>query len=605
MSKTEKKGLEKDTRPSEDSKNKPDEAEGQAPQIYERPRICAIDLEEKCIQALKSRGFNYYSGTLGPVVKVPNTERYSEHRCLLNLDFPPNLHEYDIIVIDLQSPLQVEYIEKDNTRTQTKGHKQLALVSAFPQTIFDPRALSASILGKRLRPFMVKESIIVVFGAEHEEIEYHPVSITQRGESRGDTETYSLYDFFPDLPLWKNIMGIDTAIIFKEGGELRSLLERHNDDATYRIAFEHPTHWNGKKYVKNDNFIRLIEAKSGSIVSFANIEKGNFTFLFPQIKHKEVFLIDLLEKVLSGIIPSLFPYSTQFAWLTAPLYRLPNETELMGEKKKLKDEYQVSLKELEAEIDTNRQEYGYLHDLLNETGSKLVKAVENYLAWLGFENVVNVDETDPEIKEEDLRIENDRGLLVIEAKGIGGTSTDSDCSQIHKIKYRRSKERGAFDVFGLYLVNHQRYLSPEKRMNPPFNETQIQDARNDERGLLTTYELFKLYFNVSEGYISKEDARKALYQTGLVEFWPSRAIKIPTPFELLHKGHVIVFRSDGITVKEGMSAILCDSGRCRSAKILEIQVEGQSVKEADSGEIGIRLSEKILKTTQVWLRAEA
>jgi hypothetical protein len=240
--------------------------------------------------------------------------------------------------------------------------------------------------------------------------------------------------------------------------------------------------------------------------------------------------------------------------------------------------------------------------LIKETGPKLVKAVEKCLTWLGFDNIVNVDETEPERKEEDLRIENDRGLLVIEAKGIGGTSTDSDCSQISKIKYRRSRERGAFDVFGLYLVNHQRYLPPEKRINPPFNETQIQDARNDERGLLTTYELFKLYFNVVGGYISKDDARDALYQIGLVEFHPSRAIKIPPPFELHRKGHVIVFRSDGITVKEGMPVIFCDSGWCRSAKVMEIQVEGQSVKEADSGEVGIRLSEKVSKTTEVWLR---
>ena len=71
---------------------------------------------------------------------------------------------------------------------------------------------------------------------------------------------------------------------------------------------------------------------------------------------------------------------------------------------------------------------------------------------------------------------------------IGGTSKDEECSQIFKIKSRRMKELKRFDVFGLYIVNHQKHLPPLNRENPPFTENQIQDAINDERGLLTTWQ---------------------------------------------------------------------------------------------------------------------
>jgi hypothetical protein len=520
----------------------------------------------------------------------------------LNCDFPANLHEYDIVIIDLQNPAKAKYSEEDHTHSQTKGHEQKALVSRFPETLFDPRAFAANILGKKLQGFLKKESIIVIFASMFEVIEYHPLLITATYEKELDPVTYSLYRFYSDLPPFKNITGRDTAVVIKTNDELNALLNRHNAEVIYRISFSHPTHWEGKRNVKDKNFFPLVEAESGGIVAFFRVENDNLTFFFPQIEQKETFLIDLLEKVLPGCMPSLFPYSTQFAWVREPLYELPNEAKLQLQEKKIQEEYETSLKEIEERIKANRQEYGFLHDLLTQTGSKLVKAVEKYLTYLGFEHIVNVDETDPELKEEDLRIESEDGLLVIEIKGIGGTSTDSDCSQIGKIKYRRSKERAAFDVFGLYLVNHQRYLPPEEREDPPFNETQIQDAKNEERGLLTTYELFKLYFNIESGLISKKDVRKALFQTGLIEFKPSESTRVPGPFEIHHKGNVVIFQVDDLNVKKGGQAILCDSRRWRLAEILDIQVDGKSVDEVNSGEVGIRLSEKVLKRTEIWLR---
>jgi hypothetical protein len=178
------------------------------------------------------------------------------------------------------------------------------------------------------------------------------------------------------------------------------------------------------------------------------------------------------------------------------------------------------------------------------------------------------------------------------------------CAQISKVKYRRLKERGTFDVFALYIVNHQLHLPAEERRNPPFNETQIEDASNDDRGLLTTYDLFKLYFSVSNGHISKEDARCALFQTGLVTFKPSSSVNVPGPLEIHHGGDVVIFKAEGFSLRKDMSVILCDEGKCRSANIVEIQINGQSVEEVNAGEVGIKLSEKVFKGTELWVRQQ-
>ena len=69
--------------------------------------------------------------------------------------------------------------------------------------------------------------------------------------------------------------------------------------------------------------------------------------------------------------------------------------------------------------------FAFLHNLLTSTGDELVAAMIKYFRWLGFERVIDKDkELDKNIYEEDIQIEtNEHGMLVIEIKGINGTST--------------------------------------------------------------------------------------------------------------------------------------------------------------------------------------
>jgi hypothetical protein len=578
--------------------------ESSSVQGKEKPKICAIDLEQEIIEALRAKGLHCYSGTLGSPVKVPNSGMRNTHPCLLNWNFPPNLHEYDIVIVDLQEQEPIEYIESEHTHSSFKGSEQLVLLSRYPETVFDPRPLSSSILRAELQNFFSNETLIIVFCSAQEISEYHPTRITHSGFYEDNPIQHSLYEFIPCLSSMRNKMGKNVTVS-DIGEDIRSFLQKYSKDFIYEITFQHPTKWlqDERKQIERDDFIPLLTNSNNEIIGFIDFSlEKSAVFAFPQLQDKKkIFLLELIDELLPGLFPKVFPYSEQFSWLRLKNYLLPNQVSILARKSKLEDEYKIALTGIEIEIERNRSKYKFLHDLITETGILLVKSVEHFFVWLDFENVINMDESNPDIKEEDLQIPLENGLLVVEVKGIGGTSKDSECSQVSKIKYRRAKERNSFDVFALYIVNHQRYLPPLERRNPPFSEQQMADAQSDERGLLATYELFKLYNNIEEGFITKEDARRSLLKCGLVEFKPSNSYLLGCPLEVHHKGQVVILDISNANIKKGASIVVCNEEAWFKTEILEIPLNDETVETVSKGEVGVKLRHSVLKTSELWL----
>lgn len=572
-------------------------------QKKETPKICAIDLDKEIIDALENRGLQCFPGTLGSQVKIPNSNRKNEYQCCLNLLLPPNLHEYDIVLVDLQHKDPTEYDASAHQRSLFKGTKQTILVSGYPETVFDPRPLSAYFFGEELKSLYRKNSLIIVFSSSKETIEYHSVSLTPYGYQEPESFSHNLYEFLPDLTGIHNKTGRNINLASGVRGEIKNFLQRYSEDFIYEVIFDHPTRWIKNQNIKREEFLPILLNANNEVISFIDLlHDPSSTVVFPQLtRNKKEFILELIDSVLPEMFPRVFPFSDQFSWLKSNDYLLPNQIVLLEKKKKSEEEYFKALTEIDEEIQINQATYQFLHNLLTETDDKLVKAVEQFFNWLGFLNIINLDETIPGIKEEDLQIPLEGGLLILEIKGIGGTSKDSACSQISKIKYRRSKERGEFDVFALYLVNHQRYLPPTERRNPPFTEHQITDAQSDERGLLTTYELFKLYFAIEGGFITREDAKNALLQHGLIKFKPSNSSFIGFPLEIHHKNTVAIIYIDNIFLCESATVIVCNDGIYTRAKILEIRVGDEAVENVSSGEVGIKLDCSISKTSELWL----
>ena len=583
------------------------EETGEKIPIIERPGICCLDLDRDTISVLRRAGANIFDGTLGSKVQIPNKESGYQHRLLLNNNFPPNLHEYDIIIIDLANSKTINYKTEEHERKTHTGKSSAYLLSTYPETLFDPRPLSSSILGGKIKGIRDRKYLVLVFSLEAYNADYEFIYINEKFEKREKVQECNIYSFWDSVPIAEAKIGKEIYVNSKIDSELRSILEKYKTGSFYNQTFKHPTRWEDNKKVKDEKYLPLMTNMNGEIISYMESNENENLIIFPQLKDKSNFLIEFLSKIGPSFYPELFPYATNFSWKEQEEYWLPGHSQLLEEKSNITREYRKRIEKNEKKIEDNRSKYSFLHELITATGDSLTKSLIQYLKWLGFEKAKDYDQTNSEsaILEEDIQVELADRLLIIECKGIGGTSTDSDCSQISKIKHRRCKERKKFDVFALYIVNHQRYLPPIKRQNPPFTEHQIQDAKNDERGLLTTYQLFNLFFDIEKGILSKKEARESFLKFSLVSFRPKNLICIFEPTEIYENGRICIVKLENIPLQVGEELLIEKDGKFDCVKILEIQENGKSVDQGLNGEFGLKLSSKIRKKSIIWKKQPA
>ena len=318
----------------------------------------------------------------------------------------------------------------------------------------------------------------------------------------------------------------------------------------------------------------------------------------PQIENKVVLLERLFTNCLYRNFSELFPLQTKNTWQTKKEYELPEIVQLCQEKEEARQIYENTVEQKDKSIAEIRKKYNFLYEMLTESGEVLVKKVKQFLEWLGFENVVSMDETvkEGEDFQEDLQIhlaENE--LLIIEVKGLYGTSKDNECSQISKIELRRIHERKYSNVHSLYIVNNERGKEPLKRQMPPFTEPQIKDAKYAHRAMTYTYQLFNLYFEIETGIISKEEARKAFFQNGLVDFHTNFK-SLGTPYDYFKNNNVACIELHDTILSVGDKVYFEDDRkRLNVVEIVNIQVDRQNTQTAKDGKVGIEFNLKIPK----------
>jgi hypothetical protein len=575
--------------------------------IIDRPRICCLDIDKSTLQRLNGLVTKIYNGSLGSKIQVPNSPGSGEHQLLLNHDFPANLHEYDILIVDLFKFETIKYQIEEHTRENNPSKSSIYLVSSYPQTIFDPRPLASHLLKTELQEMGEHKHLIIIFASNSYTIEYEPIEITRGSHKRLKSETYNIYSLLDFPPLSNTITGkeIKFCTYFKE---FQTLLEKYFiKDSYYNQTFSQRTKWSPSGSVNDENFIPLMTNMNGNIISFIELSEKENLIVLPQIEDKTEFLFDLLSFVTPSIFPDLFPFSSAFKWKEDKRYWLPNHSKLVDKLTETENEFEKRIQDCFLDIEQNKTKFSFLHDIVTETGKPLVNSIINYFEWLGYTGIKDMDDEKPEenIFEEDIQIYITEGLLIIECKGIGGTSTDSDCSQISKIKHRRCKERGEFDVYALYLVNHQRYLPPLHRQNPPFTSDQIRDAINDERGLLTTWQLFNLYSDIENGIISREEAMHAILSYGFVEFKPANIIYLDEPKELFQNGTICIINLNEIALTIDDIIYIEKNGKFEISKIIDIQINDKSVNTVSYGEIGIKLDKKVNKNSKLWKKGNS
>lgn len=565
-----------------------------------KTRVLCVDMEQDIIDFLKSESLEVYNGSLGPIIDARNFESNWDVLPLkLDLNIPDNLHEYSVIIEDLSA--HRETITYDYTKNDVKGKFYDAednfrcLCLKRPQNIFDPVPFGAAFIANSLKykeDFFIK----ILFQAKRYEVGYYQMNSNYyRDEVFG---RFSNYQYVNNFTL--NAKCGD-RIIVADNKLAKMLFVGLEEQISYVQTYFHSYHYDtdGITRINNKNFLPLLTNGQGEIISYAYYEENKcITIMFPILLDKRLLLERLFKDFLYQTFSELFPMQKENSWLTNREYELPEILKLNRDKEEALRIYEESIAQKDKAIKDIREKYNYLFDMLTESGETLVNKVKRYLEWLGFDNVQSMDE---EVKEgedfqEDLQIHLDNNeLLIIEVKGLHGTSKDNECSQISKIELRRIHERKYSNVHALYIVNNERGKEPLKRQIPPFTETQIKDAEFAHRAMAYTYQLFNLYFEIESGIISKEEARNALFQNGLVDF-RSNFKSIGKPYDYFKNNKVACVELHDTILSVGDKVYFEDDRkRLNVGEIVNIQVNRQNTQTARDGKVGIEFNMKVPK----------
>lgn len=561
-----------------------------------KTKICCLDLDVDCIEYLRSR-FDVYEGSLGKKIDVSDNE-YHSLKLLLNYDLPSNLQEYEIIVEDMLDDKIIPYAEENHIRTEITGKSAYYFESRYPQTVFNPRPCGSNILKEYLKKQRRRPAIKIAFHAPITTVDYVVSNIT----NFYSTNNYT-HNNYEHLTNFCSIQSHGSEVKLCDNKVSRILFEPFLDDIEYYQLYNVPKEWNGNIEEPHPNFLPLLLSKDGSVISYIWYSDEDITIILPQTSKKVELLKRVFQEILEVLFSEYLPEVESSAWIKKTQYFLPNESELHTEKEELKNKYQKELAEIEKRLLENKTRYSFLHKLITATGDELVEACLKFFKWLGFETVIDKDKNlDKEFNEEDIQIKTtEKGLLVIEIKGINGTSTDAQCSQILKVVNRRREELRRFDVHGLYIVNNERGIEPLSRTTPPFNSQQIKDAAYDGRGLCYTWQLYNLFFEIEDGVITKEEAQALFFQKGLLNFQPSLK-EVGVPHKYYKHNEIVCIQISEIEINTGDCFFYNDKGRWKKTKIVSIKDEDNLVESVSDGSFGFGLEQRVPSNIPLYIK---
>lgn len=555
---------------------------------YKEPQICVLNNNE--IAEKLQENYIIAEGNLG-IIKTIKYEEYVNNRYVnLEYDLAANLHEYEIIIIDLQSDRERKICDKDEEPNNSPYLFQMN----YPKTEFDPTPF----IMNQIQSQIGKKCLRIIFANSDYSEEYKVVKkVGQNQYSYPDEIIEGIYE-----TIGANVQNKSGKKVKTEGIYLAELVEKYV--SSYKVVFELPKIWNAelRKSVLDENYQPLMYNQDGEVISYIGYDGGNeYELLLPVCEQKDKLIQTLFERVLPEVLPTFFPESKEFNWLNNDEFKPIEVLECEKKKYELKKEYQDKIAEIEKHEKELLEKYKFLNDLLVETGDILVEAVCKYFKWLGYEEVILADGQE-EILREDIQIIEEKNMYIIEVKGIGGTSTDAECSQIAKHRRKREKENRDKNIIPIYIVNHQRYMQPSLRENPPFSENQIDYAENDERGLLTTWQLYKQFKLIEAGIFTKEETKEALKKVGLITLIPDKLVSLGIIKEYYKKPKAGILYLNNIEIKVG-DFIWARKGQIwKKGNIESMQINDNNVDIATEGEVGIVMNIELEKGYELFIK---
>ena len=564
-----------------------------------KTNVCCLDLSQECIDYLKSLDLNVYEGSLGSVFSINwGAKTYGSKTILIDVDYPANLHEYHVFIHDMENPHNREYKQEEHRITSVSDREQRHLECHYPVSLLDLRPFGLYRLASGLRDINNHSRIEILFVGRENQVTYFS-NIVDGSEPQNLGTLSSIEPWY----LVSDVEKCGQRVKLEDNKVSKLLFEGRQNNVKYYRVFSLPTEIDGEERVIDKRYLPLLSNVNGECISYAYVGSDDYVkFILPQVEDKASLLKDLFENVIFCYFSDFFPDVEARKWIYDENYLLPAEIEIKSRIKEKQAEYERVIKQLKEEEATIQEKDLFLKQLITETGDTLVKAVKTYLEWLGFENVIDKDETlkKGELKEEDLLFDYDGTHVFLEVKGINRTSTDGECSQIDKIVNRRMRQLKTTEVHGIYIVNNQKNVEPLKRTVPPFNNTQIKDAEDQGRTMVYTAQLFALYFDIEHGYITKEQARNCFMLPGLVDFHSSLT-SLGVPYSYFHNDTVICLELNRVQISVGDKLFYKDEmNKLVGCQVKSIQQDKQSIESASSGKFGFEVDKKVPRNREIF-----
>lgn len=458
---------------------------------YPKPKILLLDMKEETKSILEVAGYHIKVGSFGFQYKVNKSS--SLQPAITNDTLPWDVIEQEIVVVDLLSNAN-SVLQLQETTISLGEYEVFASCNSG---VIDPRPLSMVKNQKCFDKILAHGGVFVIFANQRQLQTYQ---IFRLGRYRGIDESdiscdnWSFLDILNSDNLETNYQPGQEISVIVEEPTLAQLLGEHVKGAGF-VCTLNPTHR------IRESWVTLAEDKYGLPVSAAIVpnSRRGWIFIFPHLRDKPHFLVRFFNEVLPDLSPHLFPYTEGSRWVQKPEYELPKVLELKSKIQQIQEDARRQVAELEEAIEKERAEKAYLYDLIRETGTALVTAVNKSLKILGFQSVINIDEEIEKVgntqkKSEDLQIRDDSPILIVEVKGISGRiPKDDDVLAVQKYVVIRMREWGHTNVQGLEIINHERNIPALDRENKElFREELLINAQEQKIGLLTTWDLFRL-----------------------------------------------------------------------------------------------------------------
>jgi hypothetical protein len=486
---------------------------------HPRPRIYAIDCDERVVRTLDEAGYTITKATLGIPYRLPpagNTAKVFMTGELRGID------EEDVILIDFASIAARTPVEANAIRSATDS----SFITELPTDgIVDPRPLLASqTMGKIDRILEHGGVVIAVIGPHvHGSYAWASPQFLETGSSFSGSDVYSL--------LGVQAYGMNTppaegreVRIANESHPVSIVLARHRDSMTYAYKIE-PWHR------RLEFWTATATNKYGDMIAGVMVpETGGTVILIPPAGDQTAAIIrELIEQALPIIAPDVVPHLVKRVWLNELPYLTPAVAEHNSALQTLEDEHRSRRSQIEAALENARQKSTDLQNLLIATDRELVMAVHAVLHdEFGFHDIIDVDSEKRQAAgaagddlREDLRVPSTNPVLLFEVKGIGGRGKDSDLLQVEKAVTLHAHEQPGRTFKGVTVLNHQRHRPPLDRDYEFLRDDLVTILETKALAAITTWDLFRLAVNRQAHSWPTKALQDIFFQSGRIGAVPA------------------------------------------------------------------------------------